>query len=162
MIQSALNRTSLLISVSVLLFVSCFPVLDILTHPVSVMHGFDYLPLVLRLSDFYWETPFFGASLIAFPLLLLLLAFLTQRRSRGLARSLLVLVTPFALALLVQYFIAVQLDKYVQNPLMRHPFPWKYIFQVPFMLDCFFLLLIYVTIATLLWLIVRLVAARRP
>jgi hypothetical protein len=162
MIQSALNRTSLLAWVSVLLFVSCFPLLDILTHPVSVMYGLDYLPLVLRLSDFYWRTPFFGASLIAFPLLLLLLAFLTQRRSCGLRRSLLVLIAPFALALLLQYFIAVQLDKYVQNPLMRHPFPWKYVFQVPFMLNCFSLLLIYATIATLLWFLVRLVAARRP
>jgi hypothetical protein len=52
-----------------LLFLLLFPVLDIFTHPFSVMHG-QYIPLVIRLSDFYWRTWVLGTALFGVPLLL--------------------------------------------------------------------------------------------
>ena len=142
--------------ISVLLFVLLFPVLDLFTHPTSVMFG-HYVPLVIRLSDFYGNTPFLGASLIAVPLLLIALLLLMQWRHFGLVRSSLLVLAPFSLTLFLQCFIAVQLDKYLQNPVMRHPFPWNYVFQFSFMLDCLLLLLIYACLAAFLWFLVFLI-----
>jgi hypothetical protein len=136
------------------LFVLLFPVLDIFTHPVSVMHG-HYVPLIIRLSDFYWHTPILSIALAGTPILLVGLLLLVQWRQFGLVRSALLVILPFILALLVQYFIAVQLDKYlVAFPAAGLAIPWEHVFQFPFIVGCQQLLLIYVSIAAVLWLII--------
>jgi hypothetical protein len=134
-------------------FVSLVPVLDFFVHPFSVMHG-QYVPLVIRLSDVYWKTGLLSVSGIAVPLLLLALTLLTHSRRFRFGRSLVLLVAPFSLALLIQYFIVVQLDTELRSAWSGHSVQWKYIFQFPFITECFLLILTYAFVAALLWLLV--------
>ena len=140
--------------VSVWLFVSLVPVLDLFVHPFSVMFG-QYVPLVIRLSDLYWNSGFLSASGISVPLLLFTLILLTHSRHFGFGRSLVLLVAPFSLAFFVQYFIAVQLDTELRWARAGHSVHWNYILQVPFIMQCLLLILGYASVAALLWLIVR-------
>jgi len=140
--------------VSIWLFVSLVPVLDFFVHPFSVMYG-RYVPLVIRLSDLYWNTGFLSVSGIAVPVLLLALILLTHTRHFGFGRSLVLLVAPFSLALFVQYFIVVQLDTELRWVWSGHSIHWKYIFQLPFIMECFRLVLGYASAVALLWFIVR-------
>lgn len=138
------------------LFLLLFPVLDVFTHPVSVMYG-HYVPLIIRLSDFYWRTPILSIAFIGTPVLLAGLLLLVQWRQFGLVRSALLVILPFILALLFQYFIAVQLDKYLLDfPAAGLAIPWDDVFQFPFIVGCLQLLLIYMSIAAVLWLIILL------
>ncbi len=140
-----------------LLFVFLFPVLHLLTHPFSVLYGTDYTPLVLRLDDFYWETGLVTISLISTPLLLIAVILLIQKQPFSFFRALILLLTPFLLSLGIQYFIAVQLDKYLRFPRMGHPVPWEYVFQSGFMLDCLCLAVAYAGICAVLYLVAALV-----
>jgi hypothetical protein len=150
------RSNSLAPAMSALLFVLLLPVLDIFTHPVSVMYG-HYVPLIIRLSDLYWHTPILSAAFLGVPLLLAALLLLVQWRQFGFVRSALLVVIPFAVALLIQYFIAVQLDKYlVDFPAAGLAVPWNDVFQFPFIMWCLQLLLIYISIAAVLWLIILL------
>jgi hypothetical protein len=137
-------------------FVSLVPVLDFFIHPVSVMYG-HYVPLVVRLSDLYWKTGFLSVSGITVPPLLLALTMLTHSRRYRFRRSLVLLVAPFSLALLIQYFIVVQLDTELRSAWSGHSVQWEYIFQFPFIMECLLLILIYASVAALLWLIVRII-----
>lgn len=120
----------------VLLFILFFPVLHLLTHPCSVLYGTDYTPLILRLDDFYWGTGLMSISLFSTPLLLVALILLIRRQRFSFFRALIFLLTPFLLALGIQYFIAVQLDQYLRFPLMGQPVPWECVFQSGFILYC--------------------------
>src|SRR5438093_786265 len=119
-------RTKLFLSLDViLLFLVLFPVLDLFTHPISVLFGSDYEPLVIRLWDLYVHTGLLAPSLLATPVLLIAVTFIMQRYDFGFRRSLAVVLTPFLTALFIQYFIAVQLDKYLRFPRMGYAIPWK-------------------------------------
>jgi hypothetical protein len=142
--------------VSMCFFVSLGPVLDFFVHPASVMYG-QYVPLVIRLSDLYWKTGFLSVSGITVPLLFLALTLLTHRRRFGFGRSLALLVAPFSLALLIQYFIVVQLDRELRSAWSGRSTQWEYIFQFPFMMECLLLILTYALVAALLWFIVRII-----
>jgi hypothetical protein len=142
--------------VSICFFVSLVPVLDFFVHPGSVMYG-QYVPLVIRLSDLYWKTGFLSVSGITVPLLFLALTLLTHRRRFGFGRSLALLVAPFSLALLIQYFIVVQLDRELRSAWSGRSTQWEYIFQFPFMMECLLLILAYALVAALLWFIVRII-----
>src|SRR5262245_52005599 len=104
-----------------ILFVSFFPILDIFFYPVSVLHGTDYEPLILRLPRMFWETGLTHSSLIAVPSLLLALTLLMQGHGFSLVRSIPVFLAPFSLALIIHYFIAVQLDTDLRSARMGHP-----------------------------------------
>ena len=139
------------LSVSAFLFVLLFPVLDLFTHPFSVMYG-HYVPLVERLSGFYWHTPFLDASLIGVPLLLFALLLIMQWRQFGLGRSSLLVLGPFSLTLFLQYFIAIGLDKYLMDfSSAGLPIPWDDVFQFSLILNCLLLFLIYASLAASLW-----------
>jgi hypothetical protein len=150
MTKTTLFGNTTLALVSVLFFATLIPILDFFVHPFSVIYG-DYFPLIVRLSDVYWTTGFLSVSSIAVPLLLLGLTLLTQGRRLGFGRSIAILVAPFSLALIIQYFIAVQLDKELRSAWSGHSIQWNYIFQFPFMTDCFFVLLGYAAFVALLW-----------
>ena len=150
------RSNSLPLVMSALLFVLLLPVLDIFTHPFSVMYGL-YVPLIVRLSDLYWHTPVFSIAFVGAPLLLAAVLLLLQCRHFGVFRSTLLVVVPFALASLLQYFVAVQLDKYlVEFPAAGLAIPWDDVFQFQLIVDCLRLLLVYVCIAAVLWLIISL------
>jgi hypothetical protein len=109
------------------------------------------VPLVVRLSHFYWTTGLLSVSSIAVPLLVFALTLLTQSRRFGFGRSLTLLVAVFSSALLVQYFISVQLDSELRSAWHAHPIQWHYVFQFPFMLYCLFVILIYASVVAFLW-----------
>jgi len=138
------------------LFLFLLPVLDIFTHPVSVMYG-HYVPLVIRLSDFYWHTPVLATALLGGPVVLITMLLLAQWGRFGLLRSTVFVVVPFAMALLMQYFIAVQLDKYLVD--FPGAIPWHYVFQFSFVVGCLEILLVYIVITAMLWLAIS--GARR-
>lgn len=140
-----------------LLFVIFFPVLHFLTHPFSVLYGTDYTPLVLRLDDFYLKTGLLSISLIATPLLLVAVIFLMQKQRFSFVRALTYLFTPFLVALVIQYFISVQLDNYLRFPRIGHPVPWDQVFQPGYMLDCSRLAIAYVGICVMLYFVSALV-----
>src|SRR4051812_9905040 len=141
---------------SMCLFVSLVPVLDFFVYPGSVMYG-PYVPLVVRLSDLYWKTGFLSVSAIAVPPLLLALTLLTHSRRYRFGRSLALLVAPFSLAMLIQYFIVAQLDTELRSAWSGHSVHWEYIFQISFIRECLLLILVYASVAALLWLIVRII-----
>jgi hypothetical protein len=139
---------------SALLFLLLFPVLDIFTHPVSVLYG-SYIPLVIRLSDIYWDTSLLSIAVLGTPLLLVALLLLAQWQGLGLPRTSVCVLAPFSLALLFQYFIAVGLDKYlVEFPAAGLPIPWGDVFQPQFILGCLLLLLVYACLAIGLWMFI--------
>ena len=150
MTKTALHGNTLLALASIFLFVSLVPVVDFFVHPVSVMYG-EYVPLIVRLSDLYWTSGFLSVSSIAVPILLLALTLLTQSRRFGFKNSLVLLVAPFSLAILIQYFVAVQLDAELRSAWYAHPIQWHYVFQLPFMVYCFVLILIYASVAASVW-----------
>ena len=135
-----------------MLFLLFFPALNLFTHPFSVLHGTDYTPLVLRLDDLYLKTGLLIISLLATPVLLVAVILLMQKQRLALLRALTLLLTPFLLALIIQYFIAVQLDKYLRFPRMGHSVPWEHVFQSGFMLYCLRLAIAYAGICAVLYL----------
>jgi len=139
-----------------LLFLFLLAVLDIFTHPASVMYG-HYVPLVIRLSDFYWHTPVLATALLGVPFVLIAILLLAQWGQFGLRCSAAFVVVPFTVALLLQYFIAVQLDKYLVD--FPGAIPWHYVFQLPFIVGCLEILVVYLVITAMLWLVV--LGARR-
>jgi len=128
-----------------LFFFSLFPVLDILTHPVSVLFGDDYTPWLIWLGEVYWDTDILQIASISVPLMLLTITILMQRRRFGFILSLAIYLAPFLAAITIQYFIVVQLDKYFyysnQQQTMYYKavfhgrtLPWEYVFQMPVMM----------------------------
>src|SRR5436309_2725483 len=83
-----------------LFFFLLFPLLDLLTHPFSVLHSTNYVPLVIRLSDLYfWQNGLIiRVSLIGLPLLLIMLVLFMVLRRFSFRRALLVLIAPFLIA----------------------------------------------------------------
>ena len=97
-----LSSKFLTLSLSAVLFVLLFPVLDFFTHPISVMYG-EYVPLVITLSDFYWQTPVLAIAMIGAPVLLVCILLLSQWRQLGLPRSAMFVLLRFAIALIIEY-----------------------------------------------------------
>ena len=139
-----------------LLFVLLFPFLNIFTHPFSVLSGTDYQPLINRLPYFPYRFCW-PVSLYAVPVLIVALVVLMQSYRLRFTESLLVLLAPFLLALTIQYFIAVELDKYLHYWRQGSSFEWQYVFQFPFIFWCFRLVLIYVALSSTLYGIAMLV-----
>jgi hypothetical protein len=132
------------------LFVLLCPLLDIVTHPMSVLSNSDYEPLINRLPYFpyyfCWPVP-----LYAVPVLIVALVVLMQSYRIGFGRGIMVLLAPFLVALTVQWFIAVQVDKYLWMSRHGHGFPWGTVFQFPFLLHCFWLAVIYAVVCSTLY-----------
>lgn len=144
----------------VLLFMLFFPALNLLTHPISVLYGTDYTPLVLRLDDFYLKTGLWIISLPAIPALMVAVIFLMQKQRLAIPNALTLLLTPFLLSLVIQYFVAVQLDKYLRFPRMGYRVPWEDVFQSGFMLDCLRLAIAYAGICAVLCFAVPIVSGK--
>lgn len=139
--KTALHKHLLLLIGCVFLMILLLPILDIFTHPFSVLGIPGYDPLINRLPDFPYS--FFSLAFFAVPALVVLLIVLMQSYGLHFTRVLVVLLIPFVSALTIQYFIAVQLDKYLRFPSLGHPIPWQHVFQFPFMRHCFWLAVIY-------------------
>ncbi len=138
---------------SIVLFLLSLPILDVFTHPFSVLYGKDYTPLVIRLSDIYWlwhSGVIIRVSLFGLPLLLIAVIWFMDIQGFSFSRALTVVLLPFLAALVIQYFIAVQLDKYLRFPSMGHEVPWEHVFQLPFILHCSSVALVYAAIVTTL------------
>ena len=118
--------------------------------PVSIMSGTDYLPLVIRLDDFYLNSGLLPISFIGTPLIVGVAVFLMQQERFSLARAVTCLVVPFLLALIIQYFISVQLDKYLRFPREGHAVPWRYLFQPAIIVRCCWVAMAYVAYCLLL------------
>jgi hypothetical protein len=141
-------------TLSAMLFILFFPLLDTFTHPFSVLHG-DYIPLVIRLSELYWDTAVLRIAVFGIPLLLLTVLVLAQSRHFAPVHSALLVLAPFVAALFFQYFIAVQLDNYlIDFPAAGLAIPWQYIFQGAFIVHCLQMLLVYAGIMAMLWLLI--------
>src|SRR5947208_1104077 len=137
----------------ILLFFLLFLLLDLFTHPISVLSSTDYVPLVIRISDVYfWQNGLImRLSEFGVPLLLIALMLFMCCQRFSFRRALLVLLAPFLVALVIQYFIAVQLDKYLQFPRLGQPILWRHVFQVSFMLHCGRIVLIYAVVVSALY-----------
>ena len=145
----------------VLLFVLFFPALNLFLHPISVLYSTDYKPLVLRLDDFYMKTGVLLISLLVTPFLFVAVIWLMQKQRLRFVSALLLLLTPFLLALIIQYFITVQVDKYLRVPHPGDPVPWKYVFQSGFMLHCLRLGIGYAALCAVLCFAMQ-IARRKP
>ncbi|MBX7245403.1 MAG: hypothetical protein K1X53_07880 [Candidatus Sumerlaeaceae bacterium] len=132
-----------------LLFVLFFPLLDRVTHPVSVLSG-EYEPLIIRLPAFPYGIPY-RFCLFTAPAVMVALAVLMQRRRFPILRGVMVLLVPFHVALAIQWFLAVQVDKYLWMYRKGYGFHWGQVFQVPFLLHCFSLALVYTVICVMVY-----------
>jgi len=105
------------------LVVLLFPLLDLVTHPISVLSNSDYEPLINRLPfvpySFCWPSALYAA-----PVLIIALVVLLQSYRISFSRGIMVLLAPFLIALTVQWFIAMQVDKYLWMFRHGYGFPW--------------------------------------
>ena len=157
--MTARHRHLVLVIGCGLLFVLLFPLLNIVTHPISVLSNSDYEPLINRLPYFPYSFCW-PVSLYAVPVLIVALVVLMQSCHFRFARSIIVLLAPFLGALTIQWFIAVQVDKYLWMSRHGYGFPWGIVFQFPFMLHCFWLALIWVVVCSALYGIAMLVRGK--
>ena len=123
------------------------PALNLVIHPMSVLHGMDYTPWVLRLDDFYERSGLYMISLVGTPLILFALILLVLNQRLALGRAVTLLLAPFLFALAAQYLIALQVDKCLRYPEL----PWSGMLQLPMMSYCFVLAAIYAAISAALY-----------
>ncbi len=118
----------------VLLVLALLPILDIFLHPISVLSG-DYDPVINWLPEFYMRHGLHALALVAVPVSLAVLGWLLRRTRPHVRLTLFVL--PVGIAVLIQYLVAAQLDRYLVLMRQTHDMRWlKYLWQPSFITAC--------------------------
>jgi hypothetical protein len=165
--MSVLRRNLHLIAASALLFVCVIPLsyrhLFWQMNPVSVLHG-DYFPLIRRLPDF-WDHHYqlWTIALVTGLLLVTFIAVVMRCRGFTFLQTVGVLAGTVTVALLFQYSVIVQLDKYLEAFFGHGWVPdLAWFFDWSALRDCFLVAAGYSCIAAVLAMIVWVIWRRLP